>query len=214
MAKPHPYPRRFSYGSPLPWITVSCFLLLILWLGPLPAMSATSFTWHMVLHLGVAVLAGPLMGIGLVKAGLARWATSNMVAWAIGASLFEMLVVWSWHAPMLHKSASLSDSLFVAQQLSFLAAGTLIWLVAFAGRSKLAAGAGALAMLMTFMHMTLLGALLTLGPELLYEPFLYTGQTIAERLEDQRYGGILMAVGGSALYLVGGLVLAGRLIRE
>lgn len=200
--------------SSLPWLGASTLILAILWLGPLPALSAESFTAHMVLHLGVAVVAGPLLGIGLVKAGLTGLAVRSMVVGALLASLLEMLVVWSWHAPLLHTRASVNDAVFVFQQATFLVAGALIWQVSFAGQTKLADGVGALAMLMTFMHMTILGALLTLAPELLYESSLYSGDTVAGHLEDQRYGGILMAVGGSFPYLIGGLWLARRLIRN
>lgn len=168
----------------------------------------------MALHLGVVVVAAPLIGIGLQRAGLGHWAGRRLLFWAIAASLFEMLVVWSWHTPVLHDAASRQMPVFVTQQLSFLAAGLLIWLVSFSGQTKAGAGLGAVALMMTFMHMTMLGVLLALVPDLLYPADLYLGATAAERVEDQTRGGILMAIGGSFPYLIGGLVLASRLVTE
>ena len=203
-----------SKPSPVWPLALGGLVLAILWLGPLPAMSRTIFSAHMVLHLGVVVVAGPLIGIGLKRANLGEWSTSHILFWALLASVCEMLVVWSWHAPALHDAASRNLSVFVIQQASFLAAGILIWLVSFSGDARAGAGVGALAMLMTFMHMTMLGVLLALVPDLLYAPDLYLGNSPAERIEDQQLGGILMAIGGAFPYLVGGLALAYRLISD
>lgn len=189
-------------------------VLAALWFGPLPEMSRSSFTLHMVLHLGVVVGAAPLIGLGLARANFGAWVTRHMLFWAVAASLCEMVVVWSWHMPALHETASRQLPVFVVQQLTFLGAGILLWLVSFAGTSKAGAGIGAVALMMTFMHMTMLGVLLALVPDLLYAPDLYTGTSFAERVHDQSLGGILMAIGGSFPYLFGGLVLAYRLMAD
>lgn len=189
-------------------------MLAALWFSPLPELSRSSFSLHMVLHLGLVVGAAPLIGIGLVRANRGSWAKRHLLFWAIAASLCEMIVVWSWHTPGLHEAASRQLPVFALQQLTFLGAGVLIWLVSFAGTSKAGAGMGALALMMTFMHMTMLGVLLALVPDLLYAPDLYTGTTFAERVQDQSLGGILMAIGGSFPYLFGGLVLAYRLVSD
>ncbi|NLY59705.1 MAG: cytochrome c oxidase caa3-type, assembly factor CtaG-like protein, partial [Gammaproteobacteria bacterium] len=48
-------------------VTLTALLLLAgLWLGPLPAMSRTAFSAHMLLHLGVVALVAPLLAAGLV----------------------------------------------------------------------------------------------------------------------------------------------------
>lgn len=189
-------------------------ILAVLWLGPLPALSRQVFHLHMVLHLGVVVVAAPLLAAGLKRINVGDWAARYLLFWAVTASLFEMLVVWSWHIPALHEAASRYDLVFVLQQLSFLVAGVLIWLVSFSGKSRVGAGIGAVALMMTFMHMTMLGVLLSLASELLYDPSLYSTGPLAEKLQDQSLGGILMALGGGFPYLIGGLVLAYRLIDE
>ena len=106
-------------------------LLALLWLGPLPDMARRAFSLHMILHLGVTVVAAPLIALGLVGLGRNR-TVRRPIALALGASLFEMLVVWGWHAPALHEAAAARLPAFVAQQASFFCAGLLIWATAFA----------------------------------------------------------------------------------
>ena len=189
-------------------------ILAALWLSPLPAMSGRAFSPHMILHLGVAVVAAPLMAIGLNRTRFGLGDVSGLPAAALAASAVEMIIVWGWHVPALHEAAALDDRAFIAQQTSFLAAGMGVWMVSFAGRSRAAAGIGMLAMLFTFMHMAMLGILLTLAPHILYAPEICLGAFGLDRLDDQRFGGALMAVGGGLPYLIGGIVLAHRFISD
>lgn len=188
-------------------------ILAALWLGPLPAMSRRAFSPHMILHLGVAVVAAPMIAIGLarVRPGVEL---ERPLLLALAASAVEMIVVWGWHVPALHEAAALDDRFFVAQQGSFLLAGIFLWQVSFSGRSQAACGIGMLAMLLTFMHMAMLGVLLSLAPQLLYAPELCLGAFGFDRLDDQRFGGALMAVGGGLPYLLGGMLLAYRFISD
>ena len=194
------------------WPLVAAVLLLAaLWCGPLPAMSRIAFSPHMILHLGVVGAAAPLLAFGLIRARLLphRGVT---VGWAVAASLLEFVVVWGWHAPGLHALAARQPAYFAVQQASFLVAGLAVWGVGFADRSRAAAGAGLLAMLTTFMHMTMLGILLTLAREPLYAADICRGAFGFDPLEDQQFGGVLMTVVGGLPYLCGGGVLAWRLV--
>jgi putative membrane protein len=188
-------------------------LLAVLWLGPLPEVARRSFAWHMILHLAVTSVAGPLLALGIVA-----WRPSSRgsrpVLLGLLASGAEMAVVWGWHIPALHERAALGDGAFVLQQASFLVGGMLVWLVAFGERSRAATGAGVLVMLLTFVHMTMLGMLLALAPELIYSPVVCQGSFGLGPLEDQRLGGTLMAALGGLPYLIGGLVLAARLLGD
>lgn len=188
--------------------------LAALWLGPLPSMSRQAFSPHMILHLGVAVVAAPLVAIGLVRAGLGVGRARHPLLIALTASLLEMVVVWGWHAPALHEAAALDDSAFVLQQASFLLAGVVLWHASFAEPTRAGCGVGALAMLLTFMHMAMLGVLLALAPRLLYAPELCLGAFGLDPLDDQRLGGALMAVVGSLPYLAGGALLTYRFIAD
>lgn len=193
-------------------VAAGIVLLGILWAGPLPEMSRRAFSPHMILHLGVAVLAAPLIAVGLARMDAVARHVPGTFAFAVLASALEMLVVWGWHAPAPHEAAARNETWFVAQQASFLFAGLAVWLVAFSGRTRARSAAGAFAMLLTFIHMAMLGVLLALAPEILYAPDVCLGAFGLDRLDDQRLGGTLMAVAGGTPFLVGGIVLAHRVL--
>ncbi len=176
-------------------------LLAALWLLPLEAMAA-DFPAHMVRHMGLVAVAAPLLAIGFPRA-LAPLAISPLAAAAV-----EFAVVWAWHLPALHAAARLTVPAFVAEQAAFLLAGLLVWVGAFGARQPLA-GAGGL--LLTSMHMTLLGAILVLAPRDLYADLCGT----APDLGAQQLGGMLMLGIGTPVYLAGGLWLVHRaLLRD
>jgi putative membrane protein len=104
----------------------------------------------------------------------------------------------------------------------FLASALAVWLCATApdrraapGANEIGAGdtgstsaAGVIALLVTSMHMTLLGALLALAPRPLYHAH------AAAALADQHLGGALMLAIGGIVYLGGGVALAATLVRQ
>ncbi|MEH6566638.1 MAG: cytochrome c oxidase assembly protein [Halopseudomonas sp.] len=188
-------------------------VLAALWLGPLPAMSRTAFSAHMLLHLGVVALAAPLLAIGLSRLGVRLEAMDRLRSCLVAVFALEMLVVWGWHAPTLHEAAARHIGVFVLQQASFLAVGLAVWLLGFAVRSNGGIALGVLGFFLTFVHMTMLGMLLLLAPKLIYPAELCLGAFGFAQLEDQRFGGILMAGWSGTVYLFGSIVLAARLLR-
>ncbi|UIJ71017.1 cytochrome c oxidase assembly protein [Aurantimonas sp. HBX-1] len=188
-------------------------ILLAMWLSPLVPLSRRSFSAHMILHLGIVTVASPVLAIGLQRApGFSRLRFGAMAA--LGATGFDMFVVWAWHAPALHAAAARSAPVFVLQQASFLLAGLMVWAVAVFGRSRAEVGMGALTMFMTFMHMTMLGMVLALAPALVYAPDICVGAFGFERIEDQRLGGTLMAALGGLPYMAAGIVLMRQFLAE
>ncbi|MEQ5871306.1 cytochrome c oxidase assembly protein [Sagittula sp. NFXS13] len=176
-------------------------LLAALWLSPLPELAAGSMVLHMVLHLGVtAVVPALLMPTLPVRAVGA--------VWLLLGALVEMLVVWAWHLPALHLWGRLTTIGFVFEQTSFFAAGMLLWAVV------RAAGAfgGAVVLMATTMHMTLLGALIGLSPRPLWGE-ICAGHLGMTALQEQQLAGVLMAGGGGALYLVAALTRLGHAVR-
>lgn len=170
-------------------------LLAAIWALPLDDYLA-GFPVHMLRHMVLVALAAPLLVLAVP--GLARAAPNPLIAAAV-----EFVVVWAWHLPSAHALGRLSGAGFVAEQGSFLLAGVLVWAGCLGARQPLA-GAGGL--LLTSMHMTLLGALLTLAPRDLYAAVCGT----APDLTGQQAGGLLMLAIGTPVYLVAGLVLTGR----
>jgi len=102
------------------------------------------------------------------------------------------------------------------EQGAFLLCALWVWLCALGGdratRDRRALG-GAGALLMTSMHMTLLGALLTLGPRAIYAHGT-PGAWSASALEDQQLGGMVMLLGAGSSYLLGALVLLGAMLQR
>jgi putative membrane protein len=188
--------------------------LLGLWCGPLPALARHSFSAHMALHMGVVALAAPLLALGVARSRLDPVGLAPRWFAPVPASMAELVVVWAWHAPVLHQLARRSPWGLVLEQGTFLLAGLLLWLsvVGGDGRSGNRDGAGTVALLLTSMHMTLLGALLALAPRPLYPH--HAGPTALTPLEDQHVGGAIMLLAGGACYLLGGLLSTARLIRR
>ena len=194
------------------WVWAGILILALLWLGPLPALSRTAFSAHMLLHLGVVVLAAPVLALGLVRGGLRLPTGEHFVATAVWIFALEMLVVWGWHLPALHEAAARHVGVFVIQQFSFAAVGVGVWWLALSVRQRSELVMTLLGFALTLMHMTMLGVLLLLAPRLLYPAELCMGLFGFTELDDQRLGGVLMAAWGGGAYLLGGLVLGWRLI--
>lgn len=187
-------------------------VLAACWLGPLPAMSRTAFSAHMLLHLGVVALAAPLLAIGLARSGVRLGGLPHIRVWTFLVFTAEMLVVWGWHAPLLHEAAALHVWAFVAQQFSFLAVGLAVWLLGFAVQSRHGTVAAMFGFFLTFVHMTMLGVVLIMAPKLIYPAELCLGAFGFAQLEDQRFGGILMAAWSGVVYLGGAVALGSRLL--
>lgn len=185
-----------------------------LWLGPLPEMAPRAFFAHMTMHMGVVAVAAPLIALGVVGGRLDPTNRAPALWAPIPAAIIELIIVWAWHAPGAHHWARHSSYGLVVEQSMFLAAGLFVWISSFGGRSHEGerTGAGIIGLLLTAMHMTLLGALLALTPRPLYDH----SATVAylTPLEDQHLGGAIMILVGGISYLAGGLWLATKLLRE
>ncbi|WP_037083586.1 cytochrome c oxidase assembly protein [Neorhizobium vignae] len=188
-------------------------VLFALWVLLLPLADRSSFSVHMIAHMGIVAGAAPLIAIGLsgtrfdFSAGR-RWLTP------LTASLMELFAVWIWHIPVLRALSEASPFLAAFEQAVFLAAGLSLWLSCLGGA---ATGreerrlAGTFGLLFTSMHMTLLGALLALSPRPLYGDGEVScfGVTLSAAV-DQQAGGVVMLLVGAAVYLAGGVALLAR----
>jgi putative membrane protein len=208
------------------------------WLGLPGLLLPGPFSAHMTQHMAVVAVAAPLLAFGVAGGPLdpvRRWPAAFAV---VPASIAELLFVWGWHTPALHHAARNSMLAFTGEQASFLASGLWLWLSAVGGerggeRQSLGrTGAGIVGLLLTCMHMTLLGALLALPPRPLYDHGPHAGHephaghggvleaggaragTRISPLDDQHLGGAIMIALGGASYLAGGLWLAVGLLRQ
>ena len=199
------------------FLILGCLTLFMIW-GILPLLAPSAFFVHMTMHMGVVAVAAPLLAIGIAGGRLDPVVMFPRLFVPIPISLLELVVVWAWHAPGLHHAARHTVFGLIAEQSMFFLCGLLLWLSAFGGDLPLdadRAAAGVIGLLLTMMHMVLLGALLALTPRTLYahnasHDASHTGLT---PLEDQHLGGAIMLVGGGVSYLVGGLWLSVRILR-
>ena len=190
-------------------------VLACVWGGPLLAAWRDSFAAHMVAHMGVVAVAAPLIAAGLARSS--GWPLTAIPALSSGAvpvvaALLEFIVVWGWHAPAMRALAEASLAATVIEQLMFLGCGLVLWTAAFRQGHEMA---GAFGLLLTSMHMTLLGALLALSPRPLYGLADVTcfGVSLGAGL-DQQIGGVVMLGVGAAVYLAGGIFLVARMLNH
>jgi len=175
------------------------------WLGAFGWLLPGPFSAHMTMHMAVVAVAAPLCAFGVAGTRFDPVRYLPRAFAVVPASIAELILVWAWHTPALHQAARHSSLVFVCEQGSFLLSGLWLWASAVGGDRRERAGAGIIALLLTCMHMTLLGALLALPPRPLYHH---------GTLADQHLGGAIMIVLGGAAYLCGGLWLAVGLLRH
>ncbi len=195
------------------FLVFGCLTLIAMW-GLLPLLAPRTFFAHMTMHMGVVAVAAPLLAFGFAGGRFDPVSRAPRLFAPIPISMLELVVVWAWHAPGLHHAARHGAAALVAEQSMFLLCGLSLWLSAFGGaapRDMNRAAAGVIGLLLTMMHMVLLGALLALSPRPLY---VHAAEHSAiTPLEDQQLGGVIMLVGGGLSYLLGGLWLTVQLLR-
>jgi len=182
------------------------------------AASHAGMTGHMAAHMAAVAVAAPLIACGIAGTRIdpaTRW---PIVVAPLQMSIVELLVVWGWHLPAARDLAAASATGLMLEQAMFLVAGLLLWSACLGtreGNSSARRAAGILALLLTTMHMTLLGALIALAPRTLFgtSGCGLLGVTLAP-LPDQQIGGVIMLLVGGGSYLLGGLALLLGLLRN
>jgi putative membrane protein len=182
--------------------------LLVAWIL-LPRIARELFSVHMTMHMLVVAVAAPLLAIGISGTKYDVSKASPLFFAAIPASIGELIIVWGWHAPILHHFARHQTLGIFLEQSSFFLAGMWVWLSCLNPERR---AAGIIGLLLTSMHMTLLGALLGLSPRILYHH--HQSSAGMGGLDDQQLGGAIMLVVGGIVYLSGGMYLARQLLRN
>jgi putative membrane protein len=183
--------------------------LLASWIG-LISFEHPPFFLHMTVHMAVVALASPLLAISISRSQWNPVDRTPALSSPLLASFVELGVVWAWHTPALHHLARNNIGTLALEQLSFLLSGLFLWMAAIGGNLDARRGPGIVALLLTAMHMTLLGAILALAPRPLYD--LHDAHGLSA-LEDQHLGGAIMILTGGIAYLAGGLWLSWGFLR-
>lgn len=171
---------------------------------------AGGFTGHMVLHLFNVAVVAPVASLALHGY---RWCPTPA---PLLAAFAEFVVVWAWHAPAAHAFARSGLSGFLLEQASFVAFALLLWAAvadAVARRDPGAIAQSVVALLLTSMHMTLLGTVLALASGNPYRADLCgSAATGLGPIADLQLGGALMLAVAASVYLVAALRIARRLL--
>jgi putative membrane protein len=187
------------------------------WAGVLAWLAPGGFSAHMAMHMGVVAIAAPLLALGVAGGPLDPVRRSPALFNPLTASVAELIAVWAWHAPALHHFARHTVLGVALEQSMFLATGCWLWIAALGGDAAQRAeraGQGCVALVLTSMHMTLLGALLALPPRPLYRFHSHGAHGSLSAIDDQHLGGAIMLVVGGFVYLLGGLALVIEMVRR
>ena len=196
-------------------LLASLVVVGVAWIGPLPELAHRAFAAHMVVHMTIVAVAAPMIALWAAGGSLDPVRHMPGLFSPIPASLVEFVVVWAWHAPRLHDAARHNATVFMAEQGTFLLSGLFLWFSVFGGEKahrRARRAAGLIALLLTSMHMTLLGALLALTPRPLYHQAM--GLSALTPIQDQHLGGAIMLVVGGLSYLAAGLWIMAGLLRQ
>lgn len=165
-----------------------------------------TFTEHMAWHMALVTIVTPLFVLGIRGT---RWNPvhrSPVLFSPLAACLIEFLVIWTWHLPPLHDAARHHGGAFAMEQASFAGAALYFWLSILGGPGVPGRQAsGIIALVLTFAHMTMLGALVALAPRALYAH----GD---DALIDQQIGGAVMILAGTVAYPLVALWLSRTLV--
>jgi putative membrane protein len=168
--------------------------------SPLCALSVSLASARVGQHMALAVVAAPLMALGLPRLAAPRHGGGPILA----AAAFGA-ILWFWQSPGPYAATFDSVPVYWAMHLSAFAAALALWrLMLSAAERRLAEVLAAAAV--TSLQMGLLGAILTFTTRPLYTPHLATTQAWGlTPLADQQLAGAIM-------WIPAGILLAGAVV--
>lgn len=187
--------------------------------GPLHDLSDRSlFSAHMVQHLGLTLVFTPLLLYGTPAwvlrpllgprwvMALSRVATRPLVAGGIFSAVMAL-----WHFPVFYEAALRHHNLHILQHLIFIATSVLLWWPVLSPVPELPRASYPTQIIYLFaigLPMSAVGAFATLAEHPLY-PFYAAAPRVwgLSPLDDQRYGGLIMWVGGTLVLWIAATVV-------
>lgn len=192
---------------------LACFsagtlLALAVLVGPLHDLQFELLTAHLLQNVVLAEWAPALLVLGLPPA-LGRRLAGFVPPW-VGLPLW-LVVYYAWHAPPLYDAALRHpDSLLQLEHLTYLVAGTALWLPIAHG--SMSDGAKAGYVFAAFLLISPLGLFLALIPESVYS--FYDGHWGLTALEDQQIGGVTMSSEAAVVFFAALAYFFSRLVRD
>lgn len=170
--------------------------------GPLERWAGSGAATHMIQHLLIMAVMAPLYTLArplpqwLAATGRpGRWLFRPLLRlsrYPIRVAGLQGIVIWFWHAPKFYNLALADPWWHLVEHAGFALGAGLFWWSVLSRRSAAALPA----LLFTFMHTGMLGALLTFAQAPLYGDRL--------DLQDQQLAGLIMWVPGGLPYLLAG----------
>lgn len=220
-------------GRGVGWLQVGCFaagilVLAVALVSPLDALSDWLFAAHMSQHELLMVVGAPLVVLGkpfwVYLWALPRGARARVGDWLRGRALrfwwsfvsapvfvlvLHALTRWVWHWPLFFEAAMRHEALHAVQHFTFFATAALFWWALILGRyGRAGYGVSVLFVFATMTHTSVLGALISLAPRVLYPIYQERATAVGVRpLEDQELAGILMWVPSGTLLTLAALAL-------
>ena len=184
-------------------------------ISPVAWLSGILFSVHMTQHEILMLVSAPLLVFGHpllallwavpphTRAAWRRLAQSQPVAagWRaltgpLAVFLLHAIAIWTWHIPRLYEAALHNDGIHALEHVSFVVTAALFWWGMVHGRyGRIGYGVAVLYVFLTAVHSSILGALMTIAPDVWYP--VYTAAASAwhlDPLEDQQLAGLLMWV--------------------
>lgn len=192
---------------------IGAVVLLLGQVSPLAVWSDALLWPHMVQHLAITVVAGPLLAFGApvttVRLALGpgsrralariarrtrRWRRRTGLPPLVLAVMTHVALIWLWHVPAVYDAAVTSPNLHLVEHASFLGGAVWFWseVWATARRSRPTQALATLLLGAMIVQGGVLGALLTFANRSLYA--VYDGAAGLTALEDQQLAGALMWV--------------------
>lgn len=208
------------------WLVLAAALV-----SPLHWLGEQLFTFHMIEHELVMAIAAPLIVLARPSAVL-LWGLPRIVrrraghvlalrvfrrTWTMlsNGSLTTLLhgaAIWAWHSPLLFDAAIESTPLHRLQHLTFFLSAVLFWWPVIWKTDR---GLAAWHLFLTMLHMSILGALIALSPNVLYATQTRaSGSWGLSPLEEQQVAGLVMWVPAGTIYAAAALVLMALWIRD
>lgn len=161
------------------------------------------FSLHMLQHLLLAMVAPPLLLLGMPE----RWRSIDRLPISpLAANIVFNLVLAVWHLPFLYEATLRNVPLHVTEHVSFVLAGLLFWwpIIAVAGRRLAMSAVGKIAYLgFSGVPPTILGLAFILSQTVIY-PFYAAAPRVTplSPLDDQLVAGLIMFGLGNIIYFV------------
>lgn len=196
------------------WFLVGWVTLTVALISPLDTLGDEYlFAAHMIQHMLIAVVAPPLLLMGIPAwlidpllrsprvRTVARWVANPIVAFGV----FQA-DIWLWHAPALYDLTLENNVIHIVEHLSFLIFGILYWLPILSPTPlipRISRGFAILYLFIGCQPMVALGALLTFAANPLYTPYIEAPRVWGlSPLGDQQLGGLIMWLPTNVPYLI------------